>query len=135
LVEHALTLPESLRLRGTSGKWVLKQAAAGLLPAAILHRRKQGFSPPFSSWSRGPLRGMVVDALSPARIAAAGILDAQAVQQVVRAHVNGGEDRGRTLGTLLSLQSWAERWVLQPPQRTRSDAGATPATAAVVSRN
>ena len=50
LIAHALGLPESLRLRGTSGKWVLKQAAPYLLPRTILDRRKQGFSPPFSTW-------------------------------------------------------------------------------------
>ena len=114
LVEHALGLPESARLRGTTGKWALKQSAARLLPAEILHRRKQGFSPPFSTWARGPLRGLVLDALSPARIAAAGVLDPMAVQALVRSHLDGTEDRGRTLWALLSLQSWAERWIARP---------------------
>ncbi len=114
LVEHALALPESARLRGTSGKWVLKRAAARLLPREILHRRKQGFSPPFSAWARGPLRGLVLDALSPARLTAAGVLDTTHVQPLVRAHLEGREDRGRTLWALLSLQSWAERWVHAP---------------------
>lgn len=114
LVEHALTLPEKARLRGTSGKWVLKRAAADLLPPEILHRRKQGFSPPFSAWARGPLRGLVLDALSPDRIAAAGVLDPAHVTPLLRAHLDGQEDRGRTLWALLSLQSWAEHWVVAP---------------------
>jgi asparagine synthase (glutamine-hydrolysing) len=111
LVEHALRLPERARLRGTSGKWVLKRAAERLLPREILHRRKQGFSPPFSAWARGPLRGLVLDALSPDRLAAAGVLDAASVTPLLRAHLDGREDRGRTLWALLSLQSWAEHWV------------------------
>ncbi len=111
LVEFALGLPEHARLRGTSGKWVLKRAAAGLLPPEILRRRKQGFSPPFSAWARGPLRGLVLDALSPDRIAAGGVLDASQVTPLLRAHLDGREDRGRTLWALLSLQSWAEHWV------------------------
>src|SRR5262249_21041015 len=45
LVEHAFSLPESARLRGTTGKWVLKRVAEDLLPADLLRRRKQGFSP------------------------------------------------------------------------------------------
>jgi hypothetical protein len=57
------------------------------------------------------MRGLVLDTLSPARVAAAGVLDAHAVQHVVRTHLDAREDRGRTLWTLLSLQSWAERWV------------------------
>lgn len=116
LVEFALALPDDAKLRGTSGKWALKQAAKALLPADLLARRKQGFSPPFSAWARGPLRGIVLDELSPARIERAGVLDARAVQQVVREHLDGREDRGRTLWTLLSLQCWAERWVASAPE-------------------
>ncbi|MBK7367800.1 MAG: asparagine synthase (glutamine-hydrolyzing) [Candidatus Eisenbacteria bacterium] len=115
LIEFALALPDDAKLRGTSGKWALKQAAKALLPADLLARRKQGFSPPFSAWARGPLRGIVLDELSTARIERAGVLDARAVQQVVREHLEGREDRGRTLWTLLSLQCWAERWVASAP--------------------
>jgi asparagine synthase (glutamine-hydrolysing) len=120
LIAHALGLPESLRLRGTSGKWVLKQAARELLPRTILDRRKQGFSPPFSTWSRGPLRGLVVDALSHERITRAGVLDPDAVQSVMRDHLEAREDRGRTLWTLLALQSWAEHWVAGRAPATRT---------------
>ncbi len=117
LIEFALALPDDAKLRGTSGKWALKQAAAELLPRDILARRKQGFSPPFSAWARGPMRGLVVDTLSASRVEAAGVLDARAVQRVMREHLEGREDRGRTLWTLLSLQSWAERWVASSPAR------------------
>ena len=77
-------------------------------------RRKQGFSPPFSAWARGPLRGVVVDALSPARVRVSGVLDADAVQKLLREHLDGREDRGRALWTVLSLQCWAERWLASP---------------------
>lgn len=109
LMEFALALPDAAKLRGTSGKWALKRAARGLLPADLLARRKQGFSPPFSAWARGPLRGLVVEALSPAAIERAGILDPRAVHRVLRDHLDGREDRGRTLWALLSLQCWAAR--------------------------
>lgn len=115
LIEFALGLPDDAKLRGTSGKWALKQAARALLPADILARRKQGFSPPFSAWARGPMRAIVLDELSPARIERAGVLDSRAVQRVVREHLDGREDRGRTLWALLSLQCWAERWIVHPP--------------------
>jgi len=125
LVEHAFTLPESARLRGTTGKWVLRRVAEDMLPADLVTRRKQGFSPPFSAWARGPLRGVVVDALSPARVRAAGVLDADAVQRLLREHLDGREDRGRALWTVLSLQCWAERWAgsATPPPSVRPAAG------------
>jgi asparagine synthase (glutamine-hydrolysing) len=127
LVEHALALPESSRLRGTTAKWVLRKVAEDLLPRDLIHRRKRGFSPPFSAWARGPLRGVVVDALSPSRVRTAGVLDADAVQRLLRGHLDGREDRGRALWTVLSLQSWAERW----QGAATSPAAARPATGEV----
>jgi asparagine synthase (glutamine-hydrolysing) len=115
LVEFAFALPEHARLRGATGKWALKRSAARLLPSDILRRRKQGFSPPFSAWARGPLRGLVLDSLSQARVRAAGVLDPVATRALVRSHLDGGEDRGRTLWTLLSLQHWAEHWLVRGP--------------------
>jgi asparagine synthase (glutamine-hydrolysing) len=132
LVELALALPESAKLRGGVGKWALRQAARGLLPADVLGRRKQGFSPPFSAWARGPMRGRVDDALSVRRVARAGLLDPRAVRDVVDAHLENRADRGRTLWTLLSLQMWAERWVSgagDPTPAERAPADAVEATA------
>jgi hypothetical protein len=126
LVEFALNLPENARLRGTAGKWALRQAARGLLPDDLIARRKQGFSPPFSAWSRGPLRAVVDNALSRERIARAGVLDPDAARAVVDAHLGNRVDRGRTLWTLLSLQMWAERWVMRSDSADEApDAAAT----------
>jgi len=115
LIDFALALPEEAKLRGTSGKHALKQAAASLLPADLLARRKQGFSPPFSAWARGPLRETVCATLSPERVRRAGVLDPVASASVLDEHVGGYKDRGRTLWTLFSLQSWAENWLLRAP--------------------
>jgi asparagine synthase (glutamine-hydrolysing) len=123
-IAHALGLPESLRLRGTSGKWVLEQAARGsccrrtssiAASRASRHRSRPG--------RRGPLRGLVVDALSPRRVARAGVLDPDAVQAVLREHLEAREDRGRLLWTLLALQAWADHWLVGQPDTTDSPTG------------
>jgi asparagine synthase (glutamine-hydrolysing) len=116
LIRFALGLPDDARLRGKTGKRALRLAARGLLPPGILARRKQGFSPPFSSWARGPLRGLVAARLAPERIRAAGVLDVEAARRVLDEHVSGRAERGRTLWALLSLQMWAERWVAGDPR-------------------
>ena len=115
LIRYALGLPDDARLRGRTAKRALKLAARGLLPDAVLDRRKQGFSPPFSAWVRGPLRQVVDGRLSPERLARAGVLDPAHARRVFDDHVSGRAERGRTLWTLLSLQLWAERWLVQSP--------------------
>ncbi len=111
LIEHAMRMPAALKLRGTTGKWVLKQVARDLLPREVLTRRKQGFSPPFTVWSRGPLRSVVEAHLAPERLRRVGVLDPVAVRALLADHLAGRVERGRTLWTVLSLQMWAERWV------------------------
>ena len=56
LVEMALGLPPSCKLRGFRGKLVLKKAAQGLVPSEVLGRRKHGFGLPLDAWFRGELR-------------------------------------------------------------------------------
>ena len=118
LIEFALALPERAKLRGRTSKWALKQAARNLLPAGLLRRRKQGFSPPFSAWARGPLRERVDAHLSAPRIERAGVLDPDATRALLGDHVAGRVERGRTLWTLLSLQMWAERRLAGAPAET-----------------
>jgi len=115
LIRFALGLPDDARLRGKTGKRALKLAAKGLLPERVLHRRKQGFSPPFSAWARGPLKSIVDSRLAPEKLARAGVLDPAYARRVFDDHVSGRAERGRTLWALLSLQMWAERWIVQSP--------------------
>jgi asparagine synthase (glutamine-hydrolysing) len=115
LIEFALGLPDAAKLHGTSGKHALKQAAAKLLPADLLARRKQGFSPPFSAWARGSLRPYLTEVLSPGRLRRAGVLDVEATTRLLDDHLSERSDRGRTLWAVLSLQCWAEHWLLVAP--------------------
>src|SRR5690606_33872729 len=57
LVEFAARLPSSFRLRGGTGKWLLKRSLRSRLPDEILYRPKMGFVTPISAWFRGPLAG------------------------------------------------------------------------------
>ena len=132
LIGWALGLQERARLRGSTGKWVLKALARRLLPAAVVARRKQGFSPPFSAWARGPWRPMLEDLLSPARVRRAGVLDPDAVQRLLASHVSGAAERGRTVWAVTSLQLWAEHWLLQGPEPLGTSI--EPAQAAIATR-
>jgi asparagine synthase (glutamine-hydrolysing) len=43
LVEFALRIPSSLKIRNGEGKWILKKSAEGIIPHEIIHRQKHGF--------------------------------------------------------------------------------------------
>jgi asparagine synthase (glutamine-hydrolysing) len=56
LVEFVNRLPGRVRFGHRSSKWLLKAAAADLLPPDLLKRPKTGFTLPLQRWMLGPLR-------------------------------------------------------------------------------
>jgi asparagine synthase (glutamine-hydrolysing) len=50
LVEYVARLPFDLKLHGFTTKFILREAAKGLIKKEILHRRKFPFSAPIGSW-------------------------------------------------------------------------------------
>ena len=87
VVELAMSIPPQLKLRGSSEKYLLKQAVRDLLPPAIIERPKSGMLVPVEGWFKGPL-------LSVARERAAGW---PGRPRIVRAHVSRAAAR-RTNG-------------------------------------
>lgn len=58
----AFCLPDRLKVRGKSGKWILRQWLQGVLPAAAPFARKRGFTVPVGEWiiRRGTTLGPLV---------------------------------------------------------------------------
>src|SRR5260370_17064238 len=46
-VEFAMSIPDDLKIRGATQKYVLKKAVEGLIPNEIVHPKKSSFPPPF----------------------------------------------------------------------------------------
>jgi asparagine synthase (glutamine-hydrolysing) len=116
VVEFALRLPANVRLRGRTGKYVLRQLMTGRLPEEILRRRKAGFGVPLNTWLRESQRDLVVDYLSPSRLRAQNLFDADAVAGIVEEHLTCRVDRGHQVWLLLLFQLWHERWVTVEPE-------------------
>jgi asparagine synthase (glutamine-hydrolysing) len=113
LVEFAAGMPDEWKLRGWTTKRVLRDAMKELLPASILARPKMGFPVPFGSWVRGSSRwaGAVRDVLLDRRARERGILDPQAVDQLLQDHARGATDGGDRIWTLLNLELWYRTFI------------------------
>ncbi len=103
LVEFAARLPVSMRVRGTTGKWLMKQAMRRYLPDDILFRKKMGFSTPISAWFRGPLAGDAQRIARGSALSETGWFDPKVLDTVVTEHQSGRVDHGRLLWQLLML--------------------------------
>ena len=109
LVEWALRLPPSTRVRGMTTKRVLKLALEDLLPHDILHRRKHGFGIPLDRWFRTDLRSYVEGMLRSTESRIRSYLKPEAIDRLVVDHQRGAVNRGDSLWTLLTLEAFLRR--------------------------
>jgi asparagine synthase (glutamine-hydrolysing) len=103
LVEFAASLPESLRVQGGQGKWLMKRTMRRMLPDHILYRPKQGFVTPIAQWLRGPLAGAARDIATSATLSRTGWFDSRRLSALAEAHIAGISDNSRLLWQLLML--------------------------------
>jgi asparagine synthase (glutamine-hydrolysing) len=115
LVEFLGRVPPRLKQQRLGTKLLLKRAVADLLPPGIAKRPKKGFGIPVAAWLKGPLREMLQDELSAARITDLGLFDAAVVERLVSEHMSGRRDHRKQLWTLLVFQLWHRRWIEQRP--------------------
>jgi asparagine synthase (glutamine-hydrolysing) len=119
VASYALALPERLRVKGTTGKVLLRQLCARHFGAEHAYAPKQGFSLPIHQWLRGDGRALMSSLLARDRVAALGVLDADEVARVVDRHLSGARAYGWELWGLMVLVAWHERRVMSPPDLAR----------------
>jgi asparagine synthase (glutamine-hydrolysing) len=118
----ALALPTRHKVRGLSKKVLLRRAAEPLLPRAVVHGRKRGFSIPAAAWLRGELDGFARATLSPETLRRQGFFRPDAVTRLLDEHVARREDHSRRLWGLLAFTLWHERHVEGAEPGVRLDA-------------
>lgn len=105
LVAWAAALPPELRLRGMTGKWLLKKAMEPFIDHDLLYRPKMGFVTPIAQWLRGPMSDRIAAIARDGRAVATGWFAPGVWQQMVREHRSGMADHSRQLWQLLMLDA------------------------------
>jgi asparagine synthase (glutamine-hydrolysing) len=114
IVEFAASLPPQLKFRGSVSKYLLKRHVAARLPAAAVHRPKQGFELPLAAWLRGDLREMARDLLFSTQAAGRGYVRPEAVKRIWDAHQSGYRNQSSQLWALMVLELWHRQYVDTP---------------------
>ncbi|MEO1092382.1 MAG: asparagine synthase (glutamine-hydrolyzing) [Pseudomonadota bacterium] len=110
LVAFVWRLDPSLKLRGTTTKWLLRRVLDRYVPRSLIERPKMGFSVPMAAWLRGPLRAWAEELLAPSRLLAGGVLDGPRVRRLWDDHQSGRANREAILWNLLVFQAWQDRY-------------------------
>jgi asparagine synthase (glutamine-hydrolysing) len=110
IVEFAATLPADLKIRGSQQKIVLRELMKDKLPAAVLKRKKIGFDIPAHEWLRGPLRGLLEDALNFGSSEYGQFFRRDGIERLKQRHFEREANVGYQLWGLLTLFLWMKKW-------------------------
>ena len=114
LLELVVRIPVNLKLHGSTTKYILKEAARGLLPDDIIDRQKHGFGVPVGRWFREDLRDYAREILLDPRAAGRGYFRPNAVRRLLDEHASGQRNHGQRIWLLLTVEWW-HRLFIDPP--------------------
>jgi asparagine synthase (glutamine-hydrolysing) len=109
LVEWAMRLPDSYKLRGSEGKFLLKRALCRHLPSDLIFRPKKGFSVPVGQWLRGPLRSWASELLHDTSTMSQLPLEREQILKLFDLHLTGKRNAAPLLWTVLMLLCFVAR--------------------------
>jgi len=110
LVEFTAGMPDTMKLRGGTTKFVLRESMKGVLPDRILSRSKMGFPVPIGRWFRGPFKSIIDEYVLSDRALARDIFEPDFVKRLVSLH-QSGEDHSERLWALLNFEIWLRQFL------------------------
>jgi asparagine synthase (glutamine-hydrolysing) len=106
VVEYCFALPDEQKLRGETGKHVLRQLVGKIAPDGGAATPKRGVVTPQREWIRGPLRDCIQDVIASADFRASGVFDPQAVQSSFDSFCDGHGDNAFFIWQWLNYDAW-----------------------------
>jgi len=106
MVEWSARVPDQFKVRGRSGKYLLKKAFDSYLPENVKKHRKQGFGIPVGAWFRGPLYDWAKKLLIANGNSLNRWFDRNAMDTMLEEHRAGRVDHGKRIYALTMLALW-----------------------------
>lgn len=111
LVEFAMSIPDSLKVKNGRTKHILKKAVEDLLPEEIINRPKQGFGAPVMQWGQGELGRLMEAQIETTRLKDRGFLNYPRVREAFQDFRNGRSRVDFAAWNMFNLIQWYDHWI------------------------
>jgi asparagine synthase (glutamine-hydrolysing) len=111
LVDVARRIPSSLKQGNGTGKRLLRDAMREFLPAEIIEKPKQGFSPPDQAWYRGESMAYIKQILLDPRTLDRGYFRDEYIRRVLQEHLEGKVNHRLLIWSLLAFEWWNRLYI------------------------
>jgi len=107
LMELAASMPSTLKLKGSVGKYIFKKVMEKHLPSEIIYRNKMGFAIPLARWFRNGIRDFAYEYIMERQDP---YLSASFVKKIWNQHQSGYRDRSTQLWNILMFRLWQAKY-------------------------
>lgn len=113
LVELAFSIPEELKLKNYTSKYILKKAVEGIIPSEIIYRKKKGFDAPVSQWLRNneEVRNKIINIIFNSHLKELNLFDYNYIDTILREHILRRRDHSFKIWNLATLSLWYDNWI------------------------
>ncbi len=110
LVEFSKQIPDNLKIKNGTTKYILKKVAERYLPKHIIYRSKTGFGAPVRDMIDNELQSLIDKYLNKERIIDQNIFNYNKIKSMIESHNRGHDDFGYNILSLLAIQSWLDQF-------------------------
>jgi asparagine synthase (glutamine-hydrolysing) len=121
LMRFVECLPPGLKIRGMTGKYILRRAVEKWIPSDVIARKKVPFRPPIDRWLRTELRSHLTEVLLADGSACRMYFEPRTVRGMIDDHNSGRQNYKRLLLSLLVFELWYDQFI-RPSGRSFHDA-------------
>lgn len=113
LVEFALNIPSSLKVKNGQTKYILKKAVEGIIPDNIIYRKKQGFGAPVREWFGGELGQYISDGILKSKLRERNFFDYDYLARLLAKQRQTDIGYAAPLWILFNLHKWYDYWIMR----------------------
>jgi asparagine synthase (glutamine-hydrolysing) len=110
LLEFMKRVPDNLKFKDGTGKYLLKKAFIEILPEDIIHKRKQGFTPPDRTWYKRELRDYIENLLLSRKTLIHEYIEKNTINDIIQKHYNGNDKR-LEIWSLMFFEGWCRTFL------------------------
>jgi len=109
-MEYIASIKSGLKLRGSRGKYIFKDALKQILPDDIIYRTKQGFALPVKEWLRNEIKNYAYDVIFNDPFLK-NYLNMENLKKMWNNHQNGISDHSSKIWNVLMFALWKKRFL------------------------